>query len=93
MKTPDKLFDKIKNAAQNQEQLSFDQKEKVWSAVTDKLNRKKRKTMILSTSLSVAAVIAVIIFAGIQFSNNQNPLNENPIINREVPINEDKTRL
>ena len=90
MKTPDKLYDKIKNAAQNQEQLSFDQKEKVWSAVTDKLNRKKRKTMIFYKSLSAAAVIAVIIFAGIQFSNNQNPLNENPIINRDVPIDDNK---
>jgi len=93
MKTQDKLFDKIKQAAQNQEQQSFDQKEKVWSAVTDKLNRKKRKTMTLYKSLSAAAVIAIMMGVGFSWFNSSNPtpepnVVESPII-KDVKIEQD----
>ncbi|WP_246062539.1 vWA domain-containing protein [Mesohalobacter halotolerans] len=88
MNKQDKLYDKIKKAAQNQEQQAFDQKEKVWSAITDKLNPKKRKRMILYRTLSTAAVIAVLIFTGFQFLDSTNPIKENPIINTDVKLNE-----
>jgi len=93
MKTQDKLFDKIKQSAQNQEQQSFDQKEKVWSAVTDKLNRKKRKTMTLYKSLSAAAVIAIMMGVGFSWFNSSNPtpepnVVESPII-KDVKIEQD----
>ncbi len=89
MNKQDKLFERIRQAAESQEQQAFQRKEAVWEKVSQKLNPKKRKRMILYRSLGAAAVLAIIIFAGFQFSGNQNPINENPIINKDININDE----
>ncbi len=88
MNKQDKLFERIKNAAEKQEQKPFDRKAEVWENVSQKLNPKKRKRMIFYRTISAAAVIAVIIFAGFQFIDSTNPLNENPIINKNIKLND-----
>jgi len=88
MNKQDKLFERIKQAAENQEQQAFERKEAVWDKVSQKLNPKKRKRMIFYRTLSAAAVLAVIIFAGFQFTGNPDPINENPIINKDINIHD-----
>jgi Ca-activated chloride channel family protein len=87
MNKQDNLFKRIQEAAERQEQQSFQGKDKLWKKVEHKLNHKKRKRMILYRTLSAAAVIAVIIFAGFQFTGNQDLINENPIINKDINLN------
>jgi Ca-activated chloride channel family protein len=89
MNKQDKLFERIKQAAEAQERQSFQRKEAVWDKVSQKLNPKKRKRMILYRTLGAAAVIAVIIFAGFQFTGNQDRLDENTIVNKDININDE----
>ncbi len=42
MNKQDKLFERIKQAAEKQEQQPFDRKEEVWKTVSQKLNSKKQ---------------------------------------------------
>jgi len=86
MNKQDKLYQSIKNAAQKQEQQPYHNKEKVWDAVTQKLNPKKRKRMILYRTLSAAAIILVLIIAGLQYSNFKNDSNTIEIVTEEKPI-------
>ncbi len=44
--------------------------------------------MILYRTLSAVAVIAVFIFAGFQFTDSTDPLNEKPIINKNIKLND-----
>lgn len=87
MKTPDKLFNKIKKTAQKQELQSFDQKEKVWSAVLEQLEHKKRKKMIFYKTLGAAAVIAVLLGVGFSWFNSTNVSSKTNVVS--APINKD----
>jgi Ca-activated chloride channel family protein len=89
MNKQDKLFERIRQAAESQEQQAFQRKEAVWEKVSQKLNPKKRKRMILYRSLGAAAVLAIIIFAGFQFSGDQNPSQQNVTNKQEEYINKD----
>lgn len=90
MNKQDKLYQEIKNAAEKQERQTFQNKNEVWKNVSDKLNHKKSRPMFPFKIIGAAAVVAIIIFAGFQLNQVENPFQQNEIINREIPFNENE---
>ncbi len=68
MDNQDKIFDKFKDAAQNDELKDFSGMEKVWSRVEDKLDKKEdKKTIALWKKIAIAASLLLLISLGSQF--------------------------
>jgi len=68
MDNQDKIFDKFKKAAQNDELKDFSGMEKVWSRVEDKLDKKEdKKTIALWKKIAIAASLLLLISLGSQF--------------------------
>ena len=68
MDNQDKIFEKIKNAAQKAEEKDFPAFEKVWSRVEDKLDKKEdKKAIALWKKLAVAASLLLFFSLGYQF--------------------------
>ena len=87
MDNQDKIFNKIKSAAQKPEQQDFPGMEKVWSRVEDKLDKKEdKKAIVLWKKLAVAASLLLFFSLGYQFlktdSNQITPKSDkqNPIV-------------
>lgn len=87
MDNQDKIFDKIKNAAQKAEEKDFPAFEKVWSRVEEKLDKKEdKKAIVLWKKLAVAASLLLTFSLGYQFlKTDTNPITpkaskENPIV-------------
>ncbi|MGM8361357.1 YfbK domain-containing protein [Flavobacterium sp. ARAG 55.4] len=87
MDNQDKIFEKIKNAAQKNEEKDFAAFEKVWSRVEEKLDKKEdKKVIVLWKKLAIAASLLLFISLGYQFlktdRNQITPKNtkENPIV-------------
>jgi Ca-activated chloride channel homolog len=87
MDNQNKIFDKIKNAAQKGEEKDFAAFEKVWSRVEEKLDKKEDKeAIVLWKKLAVAASLLLFFSLGYQFlktdSNQITPKSDkqNPIV-------------
>ncbi|MFL9830768.1 von Willebrand factor type A domain-containing protein [Flavobacterium sp. ST-87] len=87
MDNQDKIFEKIKNAAQKNEGKDFAAFEKVWSRVEEKLDKKEdKKVIVLWKKLAIAASLLLFFSLGYQFlktdRNQITPKNtkENPIV-------------
>lgn len=88
MGTEDKLYNKIKQAAENAEQKKFPAMDKVWARVEEKLetNVAKQETSNWK-KIAVAASIVLVSTIGYQFYTNSNII-ETPIIVNENKINQ-----
>jgi Ca-activated chloride channel family protein len=83
MKNQDKLYDKMKQAANNAEANSFPGMEKVWARVEEKLDKKEDKKVIaLWKKIAVAASLLLFVFIGYQFLKSDKEIItiENPIV-------------
>nr|WP_294779827.1 hypothetical protein [uncultured Flavobacterium sp.] len=79
MDNQDKLFDKIKQASQNEEFKDFPGMEKVWARVEDKLDKKEdKKTIALWKKIAVAASLLLLISLGSQFLHTEKNTTETP---------------
>lgn len=68
MDNQDKIFEKIKNAAQKGEEKDFAAFEKVWSRVEEKLDKKEdKKAIVLWKKLAIAASLLLFFSLGFQF--------------------------
>lgn len=68
MGNQDKIFDKIKNAAQKAEEKEFPAFEKVWMRVEEKLDKKEdKKATVLWKKVAVAASLLLFFSLGYQF--------------------------
>ena len=68
MDNQDKIFTKIKNAAQKAEQQDFPGMDKVWARVEDKLDQKEdKKAIVLWKKLAIAASLLLFVSLGYQF--------------------------
>lgn len=68
MENQEKIFDKIKKAAQKSEEKDFPAFEKVWMRVEEKLNKKEdKKAIALWNKLAVAASLLLFFSLGYQF--------------------------
>ena len=71
MENQDKIFDKIKSAAQNAENNEFSSFDKVWSRVEEKLDKKEdKKVIVLWKKIAVAASLLLFFSLGYQFLKN-----------------------
>jgi len=87
MDNQDKLFDKIKQASQNEEFKDFQGMEKVWSRVEDKLDKKEaKKTISLWKKIAVAASLLLLFSLGFQFLHS-----DDKIVNETQKVVIDKT--
>jgi hypothetical protein len=86
MGTEDKLYNKIKHAAENAQQKDFPGMDKVWARVEEKLetNVAKKETSIWK-KIAVAASIVLVATIGYQFYTNTNSIATPQIVN-EVKI-------
>lgn len=79
MENQDKIFDKLKDAAQKAESKGFPAMEKVWGRVEEKLDKKEDKKVIaLWKKLAVAASLLLFLSLGYQFFMADNTTNPNP---------------
>ncbi|MFC5682852.1 carboxypeptidase-like regulatory domain-containing protein [Flavobacterium sp. MAHUQ-51] len=68
MDNQDKIFTKIKNAAQNAEQQDFPAMDKVWARVEEKLDKKEdKKAIVLWKKLAITASLLLFVSLGYQF--------------------------
>jgi hypothetical protein len=90
MEDQDKLFDKIKSAAENAENKDFSGMEKVWSRVDAKLDtyveKKNNKNW---QKLMIAASILIVSYIGFQFFNSKNITNNTNeiLVNKDTIVN------
>jgi hypothetical protein len=86
MGTEDKIYSKIKNAAENAEQKSFPGMDKVWARVEEKLetNVAKKETSNWK-KIAVAASIVLVATIGYQFYINTEKI-ETPTIVNDIKI-------
>jgi len=83
MENQDKLYDKIKQAANNAEANSFPGMEKVWARVEEKLDKKEDKKVIaLWKKIAVAASLLLFVSIGYQFLKSDKEVikNDNPVV-------------
>lgn len=90
MDNQDKIFEKIKNAAQKDEEKDFAAFEKVWSRVEEKLDKKEdKKAIVLWKKLAIAASLLLFVSLGYQFLKSDSDLTipkeskENPVVSTE----------
>ena len=90
MDNQDKIFEKIKNAAQKGEEKDFAAFEKVWSRVEEKLDKKEdKKAIVLWKKLAIAASLLLFVSLGYQFLKSDSELTipkenkENPVVSTE----------
>jgi len=86
MGTEDKLYNKIKHAAENAEQKDFPGMDKIWARVEEKLdtNVAKKETSNWK-KIAVAASIVLVVTIGYQFYTNTETVNK-PVIVNETKI-------
>lgn len=83
MENQDKLYDKMKQAAQNAEANSFPGMEKVWARVEEKLDKKEDKKIIaVWKKIAIAASLLLFASLGYQFLKSDKEIitNDNPIV-------------
>ena len=84
MDNQDKIFEKIKNAAQKGEEKDFAVFEKVWSRVEEKLDKKEdKKAIVLWKKLAIAASLLLFFSLGYQFLKSDSEI----IIPKEIKEN------
>jgi Ca-activated chloride channel family protein len=86
MKNKEKIYQKIKNASNKNEEISFPGMDKVWNRVEEKLDTKiiKKKSEVWK-KLAIAASFLLFFTVGIQLYTTQKELNQpvEPKINIE----------
>ena len=81
MENQDKIFDKIKSAANNAETKEFPAFDKVWNRVEEKLDKKEdKKVIVLWKKIAVAASLLLFFSLGYQFLKNDTN-NVSPKVN------------
>lgn len=92
MDNQDKIFEKIKNAAQKAEEKDFPAFEKVWMRVEEKLDKKEdKKAIALWKKLAVAASLLLFFSLGYQFlKTDTNQIAPKGIKEHQVVIQEKK---
>lgn len=90
MDNQDKIFDKIKNAAQKAEANDFPAFEKVWTRIEEKLDKKEdKKAIVLWKKLAVAASLLLFFSLGYQFlKTDSNIIVPNESNEKQVVIQE-----
>ncbi len=95
MNTEDKLYNKIKSAADKGSTPDFSGMDKVWSRVEDKLDAKVSKTESSKwKKIAVAASIVVVGTIAYNFMNNEPEIITNEhsvVVNDSLPINTNNT--
>ncbi|MES2240502.1 MAG: carboxypeptidase-like regulatory domain-containing protein [Bacteroidota bacterium] len=87
MDNQDKIFNKIKEAAQKAEQQDFPGMDKVWARLEDKLDKKEdKRAIVLWKKLAIAASLLLFVSLGYQFLKTDSEtiipkaINENKVV-------------
>ena len=76
MNNQDKIFEKIRNHAFEQEGLDFDSKDKIWDRIATNLDQKNQQSNAEQwKKIAIAASILLFVSLGYIFMNNQNETN------------------